>query len=275
MVTQIQAAEYYLSLYLADAIYVWGMNAPDIITREKILETYERYHTTKYDREYYEDKLVEGYGHIGSDCSGAHHGISGYDDTAQGYYNQSIAKGNTKEMSKDKVIPLYRGKATNKIEHTGVYIPGFGMFHMKSSAENAVLETFDKNYFKYFGYADFINYSSKNFVLREHYDLWTAVLQHELNKSYNCGLEVDGIFGSKTLEATTSIGYLRKGSKGKFVLMLQNFLNSIYGDVLVPDADFGKATREQVMRFQKNCGLEADGIVGHDTWLAIKKRIKL
>lgn len=275
MVTQIQAVQYYLDLYLSGAIYVWGMNAPEIITSKSIMDAFEIYGNKTYDRAYYEAKLKEGYGRIGSDCSGAHHGISGYDATAQGYYNKCIAKAKTTAMSDDKVFVLFNGKAENKIVHTGVFIPELGEFHMKSSKANSVLEEFNKKTFKYFGYADFINYNSKDFVLKEHYDMWVKLLQFELNKAHNTNLVIDGIFGSKTLEATKSIGYLKKGSKGVFVRLLQIFLNTLYGNILETDGVFGKATQEQVMRFQRNNRLEVDGIVGSATWNTIKKMVAL
>ena len=38
-------------------------------------------------------KLKEGIGRIGADCSGAFKPISGYDTTAQGYYDKCKTKG--------------------------------------------------------------------------------------------------------------------------------------------------------------------------------------
>ena len=273
MVTQTPAAEYYLNLYLSGAIYVWGMNAPDIITSKSIMDTYEVNHTKKYDRAYYEAKLKEGYGKIGSDCSGAHHGISGYDDNAQGYFNSCISTAKTTAMSDDKVVLLFNGSSTSKITHTGVFIPGLGEFHMKSSKDNAVLEEFSSRTFKYFGYAKFINYNAEDFMLRDHYDMWIKLLQFEMNKAFEAELKVDGIFGNKTLAATDSIGLLKKGSKGVFVRLLQIFLNTKFGIQLETDGVFGKATLEQVKKFQKINGLVDDGIVGRKTWNAIKNRV--
>lgn len=53
---------------------------------------------------------------------------------------------------------------------------------------------------------------------------------------------------------------LKLGSKGEDVRILQRALN------LVADGKFGEITREAVIAFQKNNGLEPDGIVGKNTW---------
>ena len=60
---------------------------------------------------------------------------------------------------------------------------------------------------------------------------------------------------------------LQKGSKGDAVKGLQNALNvrSPHGGVAI-DGDFGTATENAVKEFQRNAGLEDDGIVGPDTW---------
>ena len=56
---------------------------------------------------------------------------------------------------------------------------------------------------------------------------------------------------------------LRKGSKGRNVLMLQEFLG------IHADGDFGKQTDKAVRIWQKNNNLKVDGIVGPNTWDAM------
>jgi len=274
MVTQKRAAEYYIDLYLSGAIYVWGMNAPTIISGESISQVYRDFHSKKYDRTYYDEKLVEGRGKIGSDCSGAHHGLSGYDTNAQGYFDRSLKTGKIKALPLDKTVLLYNGVTTKSITHTGVYIPGFGVFHMKNSKENAVLEPLCDTNFKYYGEADFINYKSTDTKLSDNYKLWVALLQYELNKAYNANLIVDGLFGEKTLEATKKIGILKIGSKGTFVTMIQNFMNSCFKAQIKVDGDFGKATDKDVKKFQSDNGLTADGEIGPKTWKAIQEKVR-
>lgn len=57
---------------------------------------------------------------------------------------------------------------------------------------------------------------------------------------------------------------IKRGSKGKAVKVLQVILGGL--DI---DGSFGPATQAAVLAFQKNHGLEADGIVGPRTWKAL------
>jgi hypothetical protein len=56
---------------------------------------------------------------------------------------------------------------------------------------------------------------------------------------------------------------LKKGSKGREVKELQEFLN------ISADGDFGPGTEKAVKKWQKENGLVADGIVGSKTWDAM------
>lgn len=62
---------------------------------------------------------------------------------------------------------------------------------------------------------------------------------------------------------------LRRGSFGNAVGDLQELLRAKGYDVTV-DHDFGPATELAVMHFQKSTGLEQDGIVGNNTWTALR-----
>lgn len=78
-----------------------------------------------------------------------------------------------------------------------------------------------------------------------------------------CGLLVDGIPGPQTLDAINSIiskPMLRVGSRGTVVRYLQFRVG------VSIDGIFGSNTKAGVIRFQKNNGLSADGIVGPITW---------
>jgi peptidoglycan hydrolase-like protein with peptidoglycan-binding domain len=77
------------------------------------------------------------------------------------------------------------------------------------------------------------------------------------------GIVVDGIAGKQTLDAIYLIllkPLLRVGLRGIAVRYLQYRLN------ITIDGIFGNNTRNQVMKFQRNNGLAADGIVGNLTW---------
>ena len=67
---------------------------------------------------------------------------------------------------------------------------------------------------------------------------------------------------------------LREGDSGELVRVLQYFINVIakfYNQVdEVPvTGNFGEATREQVMNFQRVYGIAQDGVVGRETWGAL------
>ena len=59
---------------------------------------------------------------------------------------------------------------------------------------------------------------------------------------------------------------LRRGSKGPQVGQLQTRLNEIYEEQLDVDNDFGGLTEAMVIDFQETNGLDADGVVGPETW---------
>ena len=87
------------------------------------------------------------------------------------------------------------------------------------------------------------------------------------------GLSVDGEVGPITWDALMngSSSLLRLGSKGSRVVELQNKLIAkgysvgSYG----ADGDFGQGTYDAVCAFQRDHGLDVDGIVGTQTWSAL------
>ena len=91
------------------------------------------------------------------------------------------------------------------------------------------------------------------------------------------GLEVDGIVGEATNKALSRdpSGFtrytLRKGDKGEAVRQLQQILvNAGYSVGAGIDGDFGVGTESAVKKFQRDNRLEADGIVGPNTWKALE-----
>lgn len=63
---------------------------------------------------------------------------------------------------------------------------------------------------------------------------------------------------------------LRKGSKGEWVLYLQNSLTR-HGFKTINDGNYGRTTETTVKQFQKRHGLVPDGVVGPTTWNKIIK----
>ena len=79
------------------------------------------------------------------------------------------------------------------------------------------------------------------------------------------GLEADGEAGQKTFEMIASKApTLRKGAKGEYVYALECILQTMTKDGVYKDDEVA-----HVKTFQASCGLEQDGIVGKQTWLAL------
>jgi peptidoglycan hydrolase-like protein with peptidoglycan-binding domain len=62
---------------------------------------------------------------------------------------------------------------------------------------------------------------------------------------------------------------LRKGSNGEGVTRLQELLRDIGYDPGGVDGEFGPGTESAVKRFQSEHGLDADGVVGPNTWTGL------
>ena len=66
---------------------------------------------------------------------------------------------------------------------------------------------------------------------------------------------------------------LRQGAKGDAVRRMQGLLLRWNAQALPrygADGEFGGETRKWVLRFQKQAGIECDGIVGPITWRKLK-----
>lgn len=96
-------------------------------------------------------------------------------------------------------------------------------------------------------------------------DSWVKKLQEECNRQGFSTQTVDGIPGPNTLAGCPMLKY---GASGNITKLLQEKLISL-GYSCGPcsaDGEFGNATRVAVMQFQRNNALEADGVVGPNTW---------
>lgn len=64
---------------------------------------------------------------------------------------------------------------------------------------------------------------------------------------------------------------LHEGNEGAWIIYLQNTLNDRgYGPLKI-DGNFGSSTTKVVKIFQKDMGLDVDGVVGENTWEALDK----
>ena len=94
-----------------------------------------------------------------------------------------------------------------------------------------------------------------------------------------CHLDVDGIVGDKTWESMLGITGspkvvkgIQMGDKNVYVFLLQELLNADGYYMGSFDWKFGQGTYAGLRNFQKDHGLEVDGVCGQNTW---KKLIQI
>jgi len=153
-----EVIQYFENLYASGAIYLWGANG-QIITKALCDDLYKKYGNTTYNREYYDKKLIEGTGKIGADCSGSMYPMSGFDTTAQDYYNKCLIKGGINLIDKNKPCLVFKGKTTSSIHHIGFYCGNGYTIEMESSAKNCTKKLLEKGEWNYFGIPSWIDYS--------------------------------------------------------------------------------------------------------------------
>lgn len=75
--------------------------------------------------------------------------------------------------------------------------------------------------------------------------------------------------------ACSSGGYplIRQGSRGVYVLIAQDDLNTLGYSTGGLDGVFGGQTRNAVISYQRSRGLSADGIVGCNTWRSLQEDV--
>jgi hypothetical protein len=79
-----------------------------------------------------------------------------------------------------------------------------------------------------------------------------------------------GLYRVEDIPKTTVRRTLRRGSQGDDVAELQTMLNARGYDCGKVDGIFGKGTEAAVKAFQRDNGLDADGVVGRKTWAALE-----
>lgn len=84
-----------------------------------------------------------------------------------------------------------------------------------------------------------------------------------------------GLYREDEIPRTTVKPTLRRGSRGDDVQELQETLIARGYDPGTPDGIYGKKTETAVKQFQRDNGLDADGVVGRKTWAALETEIAL
>ena len=159
--TSKEAVQYFEHLYNNKAIYVWGMNG-EIINKSIIDKTYNVFKSATYNRAYYDNKLKEGNGRIGADCSGCMYQISGFDTTTQNYYNKCTEKNAIISIPRNKPCLVFKGKSTTSINHIGFYCGNGYVIEMKSSKANCVKDKLEGKGWKWYGIPSWIDYSENS-----------------------------------------------------------------------------------------------------------------
>lgn len=78
------------------------------------------------------------------------------------------------------------------------------------------------------------------------------------------------LFG--VLSSASAAGAYQEGDSGEEITAIQSRLSSLGYNPGGADGDFGSLTTEAIKRFQQDRGLEADGVVGADTYRALLGR---
>ena len=99
--------------------------------------------------------------------------------------------------------------------------------------------------------------------------VWTYVEPASLSPTW---VHFDRRFGTP---ACSSGGFplIRRGSRGNYVCIAQDDLNTLGYRTNGLDGIFGSATENAVKSYQRRVGLIADGIVGCNTWRALQEAV--
>ena len=271
MATQAQLKEHFLNL--KNAIYVWGANG-QTITKALMDSLYKSYGTSTYNKAYYDNKLKEGQGKTGADCSGAIYPTSGYDTTAAGYYNRCNKRGNIASLPEDKVCLVFKKNSSGSINHVGCYTGDGYVSEMASSSKNYQRKPLKGNGWDLWGMPDFI--SDPNTEKCDELEVdgeWgkaTTTLSQKV-----LGTTVDGIVSNQpvscmqyvpnALESSWEFERTNYKAGSQLIKAIQELVGLTGRDV---DGHCGKTTVKAIQTFLKNLGFytgKIDGIMGEKT----------
>lgn len=99
--------------------------------------------------------------------------------------------------------------------------------------------------------------------------IWTYVEPESISPTW---VHFDRRFGSP---ACTTGGYpiIRRGSRGNYVCIAQDDLNTLGYRTGGLDGVFGSQTETAVRNYQRSRGLAVDGIIGCNTWRSLQENI--
>lgn len=163
---------YFEALFALNSLYIWRYNG-QVVTSQNIQDIYHEEHkanpNSKYDSNYYTKKYLEAtkdpaHPRIGADCSGAFYQLSGYDNSAKGYYAEAIEKGDMSTFNPNVACQIFRGTSPEQIHHIGWYLGNGISIEMESSDTNCQRKVFDKTKWNYWAKPKFVDYSAEEKV---------------------------------------------------------------------------------------------------------------
>lgn len=232
--------------------YIWGTAGEEwTAAKQKQLET-----TTDADRANSRKYGSKWIGHMVADCSGlfswAFKKLGGYmyhgSNTMWNSY--CMAKGELISGKRDDGAELKPGtavfthnKTTGKRGHVGLYIGGGYVIEAKGA---------------YYGVV-------KSKVTESKWVEWGELK----------GVSYDGSHDTEPEPETKSRPTVRKGNRNAYVKEMQTMLDKLGYSLGIcgVDGDFGTSTEKAVKEFQRDHGLEQDGICGPKTWAALQTAV--
>lgn len=230
--------------------YIWG-TAGELWTEAKQKEIEKTTDSNRAQARKYGSKWI---GHTVADCSGlftwAFKQLGGtmYHGSNTMYLKWCVNKGTLSNGKRTDGYVLKPGTAVfvwngSNYSHVGLYV-GDGIVIEAMGTQNGVTTTkVTSGKWTHWGELKDVDYSN-------------AITQKPVND--------------------TKLPTLKKGSKGEYVVKAQEYLRA-HGYSLGRwgvDGDFGSATENAVIAFQRDNGLNPDGIVGPKTWAALMQPAK-
>ena len=194
-------------------------------------------------------------GHHVCDCSGMFvwayrkHGLSIAHVSTTIYTNYCKKKGKLTDSLKKTILPgtaVFTGDSENSHPHVGLYVGNGKCIEAAGVDAGVCTSNLSANKWKWYGELKAVDYTNAQEP-------------------------------SSPPKEDKTLPTLKKGSKGKYVTLLQTKLANKGYDLgsYGVDGDFGKATEAAVKKFQKDNGLTADGIVGAKTWATLEQDTKM
>lgn len=174
------------------------------------------------------------------------------DRSASGMYNAAPVKGGIGTLPEIPGVLLW----TESKGHVAVYVGNGYLVEARDFAHGLERNKLSDRSFKHWGLCAYIDYTEAE----------TQKARAAAGMTTTASKPTTGAIASAAKAVSCELTTLRNGSKGEQVKTLQRLLNAMGYACGNVDGDFGSKTLAAVKAFQKAEGIDADGIVGRDTW---------